>query len=58
MGKGSDESDYYGNCRKETDYHDKKGEQNILHHNEKGHILKPLGDPDKALHKYVSNTLS
>ena len=38
MGKGNDESDYYGNCEKEMDYHDKKGEQNILHYSVKGYI--------------------
>lgn len=38
MGKGNDESDYYGNCEKEMDYHDKKGEQSILHYNVRGYI--------------------
>ena len=38
MGKGNDESDYYGTYEKETDYHAKKGEQNILHYNVKGYI--------------------
>lgn len=41
MKKGNCESDYYGNCEKETlkmDYHDQKGEQNILHCNVKGCI--------------------
>ena len=39
MIKGNGESDYYGNCEKETlkiHYCDQKGEQNILHCNVKG----------------------
>lgn len=41
MKKGNGESDYNGNCEKETlkmDYCDQKGEQNILHCNVKGKI--------------------
>lgn len=41
MEKGNYESDYYENCEKETlkmDYHDQKGEQNIIHCNVKGCI--------------------
>lgn len=41
MEEGNCESYYYGNCEKETlkmNYHDQKGEQNILHCNVKSCI--------------------
>lgn len=43
MEKGNGESDYYGNCEKETlriDYYDQKGVQNSLHCNVKKAVSK------------------